>query len=110
MDTNLSNNEYSLIITTCENRETAKAIAKLLVERRLVACVQMIPIDSIYLWKEKICEESETMLLIKSRKILFEEVVIAIRENHTYEIPEVVQIPITGGLSEYLKWIDDCTI
>jgi len=102
-------NEYSIIIATAPDRESAKKIARLLVEKRLAACAQMIPIESIYFWQNKICEDSETALFIKSRTALFDKIKAAIRENHTYEVPEIIQIPITDGLPEYLKWIDDCT-
>ena len=105
----MSQNEYSIIITTTQDKESAKKIARLLVEKKLAACGQMFPIESIYFWKDKICEESETILFIKSRTELFEEIKAAIKENHAYEVPEIIQIPITNGLPEYLKWIDDCT-
>ena len=102
-------NEYSIIIATTADKESAKKIARLLVEKHLAACGQMFPIESLYFWKDKICEESETMLFIKSRTELFDEIKAVIKENHAYEVPEIVQIPITDGLPEYLKWITDCT-
>ena len=101
--------EYSMIITTAADKESARKIARLLVERRLAACAQMLPIESIYLWQDKICEENETMLFIKSKTALFDEIKTAIKENHAYEVPEIIQIPITDGLPDYLKWIGDCT-
>jgi len=101
-------NGYSIIITTTADKDSARKIAKLLVEKRLAACVQMFPIESIYYWQDKICEENEITLFIKSKTALFEEIKAAIRENHVYEVPEIIQIPITNGLPEYLKWIDDC--
>jgi len=100
---------YSMIITTTASKESAKEIARLLVERKLAACGQIFPIESIYFWQGKVCEENETMLLIKSRTALFEEIKTAIKENHSYEVPEIIQIPITNGLPGYLKWIGDCT-
>jgi len=101
--------EYSLIITTAASKESAKKIAGLLVERRLAACAQMLPIESIYFWQGKICEENETALLIKSKTVLFDKIKATIKENHSYEVPEIIQIPITDGLPEYLKWIDNNT-
>ena len=102
-------NEYSIIITTCAEKETAKSIAKMLIEKRLAACVQMFPVESIYFWQDKVCDDNEIALLIKSKAIRFNEISAAIRETHAYEVPEIIQIPITDGLPEYLKWIDDCT-
>ena len=101
--------DYMMVITTCPDKESARAISKLLVEKRLAACVQMLPIDSVYTWRGSICEDSETALLIKSKTALFEEISLTIKENHTYEVPEIIQLPITNGLPEYLRWIDDCT-
>ena len=103
-------NKYSLIISTCADKETAKAIAKVLVETRLAACVQMFPIESVYLWRDKICDEGEIMLFIKSKAGLFDKISAAIKENLPYEVPEIILVPIEGGLPEYLNWIDDCTV
>ena len=103
------NNEYSVIKATCPDKDSAKKIAKLLVEQRLAACVQMFPIESVYLWKDEVCDENEVMLFIKSRTALFDVISAAIKENHSYEVPEIIQIPITDGLPEYLNWLGECT-
>lgn len=102
-------NEYSMIITTCPDKNAAKKIAKLLIEKRLAACVQMFPVESLYVWKGQICDESEIALFIKSKTSLFDSIKSTIKANHKYELPEIIQIPITDGLPEYLKWIGDCT-
>ena len=104
------NNEYSVIMAAFPDKDSAKKTAKLLVERRLAACVQMFPIESVYLWKGEVRDENEIMLYIKSKTVLFGEISAAIRANHSYEVPEIIQIPITDGLPEYLKWIGDCVI
>ena len=100
---------YTIITTTYPDKGTAKHTAKLLVERRLAACVQLLPIESIYSWQGQICNENEVKLLIKSRVELFDKIAELIKENHTYEVPEIVQIPITGGSAAYLGWIGECT-
>ncbi|MCL2312077.1 MAG: divalent-cation tolerance protein CutA [Firmicutes bacterium] len=100
-------NEYSIIITTVSNKKSAKVIAELLIQKRLAACVQMFPIESIYFWKEKICEDNEIILLIKSKSILFDKISATIKEKHEYETPEIIQVPVTAGLSSYLNWIDN---
>jgi len=100
------NNGYSITISTFPDRDSAKNAAKMLVERRLAACVQMFPIESVYLWKNEICDDGEVMLLIKSKTGLFDKIATAIREIHSYEVPEIVQLPVTTGLPEYLRWID----
>ena len=98
---------YSTIMTTCTDRQSAKALAKGLLEERLAACVQILPIESMYVWKGEICNDNEVLLLIKSKTSLFKEISATIVKNHSYEVPEIVQIPITDGLSDYLAWIED---
>ena len=100
-------NEYSITIATCPDKDIAKSIAKLLVENQLAACVQMFPIESVYIWQDKVCDETEIMLLIKSKTELFDKISALIKKNHTYEVPEIIQIPITAGLPEYLQWVED---
>ena len=102
--------KYSIIISTFGDKESAKKTAKMLVEQRLAACVQLFPIESIYLWKDKITEDDEIVLLIKSKTELFEEITTFIKKNHSYDVPEIIQIPITDGLPQYLNWIDDCVV
>ena len=89
-----------MIITTTADKESAKSIAGLLVEKRLAACVQMFPIESVYFWQGKICDENEIALFIKSKTALFSKISELIREIHTYEVPEIIQIPIIDGLPE----------
>jgi len=105
----LSDNEYAIIITTCAGKDEARTLAKFLLGKRLAACVQLFPAESIYLWQDKLCRDEETVLFIKSRSALFEQVKTAIRENHSYEVPEIIRVPINAGLPEYLRWIGDCT-
>ncbi|MDR0197102.1 MAG: divalent-cation tolerance protein CutA [Oscillospiraceae bacterium] len=100
--------ECSIILTTYPDKASARKIAKLLVEKRLAACVQLFPIESVYSWKNEICEEKETMLFIKSRTELFGEISAAIKENHYHKVPEIVRVPIADGLPDYLKWIGEC--
>jgi periplasmic divalent cation tolerance protein len=101
--------DHSIITATFPDKDSAKATAKLLVEKRLAACIQLLPIESVYSWQGEICDECEVMLFIKSRTELFGEIKNLIQANHTYEVPEIVQIPIIDGLPEYLRWIDNCT-
>ena len=87
--------KYSIIITTYADKEAAKTTAKQLVEERLAACAQMFPIESVYLWQDKLCDDNEVMLFIKSKTALFDKIAATIRKNHTYDVPEIIQIPIT---------------
>ena len=101
--------DYSIVVSTFPDKESARKTAKLLVEKQLAACVQIFPIESVYLWQNEVCDETETMLFIKSQTSHFDRISATIKENHTYDVPEIIQIPITNGLPEYLQWIDDCT-
>ena len=103
----MSSSENSIVIVTYPDKEAAKKVAGLLVEERLAACAQIFPIESIYSWEGKIFDENEIMLFIKTKTSMFDKVSAFIRKNHSYDVPEIIQIPITDGLPEYLRWIGD---
>lgn len=101
--------DYCLILTTAGSQAEAERLAELLVSQRLAACVQVIPISSTYRWQGQVHKEAEFLLLVKTRLALYAQVEAAILANHSYELPEVLQIPITAGLGRYLGWIDENT-
>ena len=95
-----------LILTTAGSSEEAQRIAHALVERRLAACVNIVPgIESVYRWQGKIESAAEWLLVVKTRLEAFEPVRAALRELHSYELPECVMLKIDGGGPEYLEWI-----
>jgi periplasmic divalent cation tolerance protein len=95
-----------LVLTTCENTERARALADRLVGERLAACVNVVPqISSTYLWKGKIQTDEEVLLLIKTTQASFDAVEKAVKTLSTYELPEVVAVPIHAGSAEYLAWL-----
>ncbi len=95
-----------IVLTTVDKEEIADKIANALVERRIAACVNLLPLGvSIYRWKEKVCRDREYMLFIKTSAHLFNEVRDTIREIHTYELPEVIALPIAVGEEKVLDWI-----
>jgi|SRR5690242_8334338 periplasmic divalent cation tolerance protein len=97
-----------LILTTTGSESEAKKIAEMLVERRLAACVNVIPrMHSVYRWKDKVESAEEFLLLIKTGKENESAVQAAIRELHSYDLPECISIPINGGSAEYLNWITE---
>ncbi len=100
---------HCLILTTAGSREEAQQIAELLVGRHLAACVQITSISSTYWWKEKVTTEAEYLLLIKTTSDRYPEAEEAIQSHHSYEVPEIIQIPISNGLSRYLGWIEENT-
>jgi len=98
--------EFIQITTTTDNEELAMKIAGKLVEKKIAACVQVSgPITSIYEWKGKIENTREWYCVIKTRKNLYQEVEEAIKALHTYEVPEIIALPILEGNKDYLDWI-----
>ena len=99
--------EKKLVLTTAGSREEAEKIAQALVERRLAACVNLVgPVQSVYRWQGKVETSAEHLLVIKTTAGLFDAVAKAIRELHSYELPECLEIPIEEGSAEYLSWIE----
>jgi periplasmic divalent cation tolerance protein len=95
-----------MVYCTCPDETSGQAIADHLVENRLAACVNLVPgLRSTYWWKGEIQHDAECLLLIKTRKGQLEPLQAAVRAQHPYELPEVVAVPVTGGLKEYLAWV-----
>jgi len=98
---------YRLVISTCPNMEVAESLAGTLVNERLAACVNILPgARSVYEWQGKVEKEEECVLLIKSRSDRIETLTRRLQEEHPYELPELIAVPIETGLSPYLSWID----
>ena len=99
--------EAILVLVTCASREQADEIAGCLVRERLAACVNVVgPIRSVYRWKGAVEDQAEHLLMVKTRAELFEKLAARVRELHSYEVPEVIAVPIVSGLPEYLAWIE----
>jgi periplasmic divalent cation tolerance protein len=95
-----------VVLSTCASPEEAGKIARTLVEKRLAACVNILPaVRSIYRWKDAIEDDQETLLLIKSSRELFHDLRAEIEKLHSYEVPEAIAIPIVDGLERYLAWM-----
>jgi len=96
----------TIILTTTSSIENAEKIARVLVEEKLAACVNIIPkIISYYYWEGKLNRDEELVLLIKTTQERVEDVRRRIKELHVYQLPEIISIDISGGDSEYLRWI-----
>ena len=97
---------YIQVTTTTDKREDAEKIALALVEKKIAACTQIVgPITSIYRWKGNIETAEEWLCVIKSRKTLYEEIEKTIKAVHSYEVPEIIAVPIVAGSEDYLKWL-----
>ncbi len=104
----MKNGEFILIFTTCPDIAVADKLADLLLKNRLAACVNMIPgIISKYWWKNNIEKDSEVMLLIKTHANKFNQIKMEISQNHPYDVPEILSIPVKNGSSDYLEWINN---
>lgn len=100
--------DHRLVLTTAGSQEEAHTIARALVERRLAACVNIVPhIESIYRWKDAVEEAQEWLLLIKTSERVFDRVHAVIQELHSYEVPECICLTIEDGSPGYLEWIAD---
>lgn len=98
--------EALVVMTTVEKQEDAERLARLLVERELAACAQALPpMISIYRWQESVERASEVLLLIKTARAVYSELEAAIKENHPYQTPEIIALPVETGSGEYLSWL-----
>ncbi|MEW6359144.1 MAG: divalent-cation tolerance protein CutA [Planctomycetota bacterium] len=103
--------KHIVVFVTAPNGEEAAKIARAVVEERLVACGNITQgIRSIYRWQGKVCDDAEVLLIMKTRRDLFERLAARVKELHSYEVPEIIALPIVAGSAAYLKWIDEQTL
>jgi periplasmic divalent cation tolerance protein len=98
-----------MLLTATSSREEAQKIARLLIDEKLAACVQLLPIESFYVWDGKTRNEAEVLLLVKTRTALFETAIARIKAVHSYTVPEIMATPFTAGFAGYFDWINDVT-
>ncbi len=99
------NTEVGVVMTTFPDAEVAARVLDGLLEKRLAACVQTMPIQSAYRWQGVVNRESEVLALIKTKRELFPEVEEHLRAAHPYEVPEILLLPAASGSAAYLQWI-----
>ena len=98
--------DICLIMTSVGTEQQAVEISEELIAQRLATCINIVPcLRSIYRWKGKVCEDTESLLLIKTPKRLFDEVSSAIREYHSYELPEILGFPIINAETNFHEWV-----
>jgi periplasmic divalent cation tolerance protein len=104
-----SESQACVVITTCGSADEAARIAAALLDARLAACVQVTDIQSHYVWQGRRTSEPEKLLLVKTRMALYPRVEAAIKAAHSYEVPEVICLPVVAGSPAYLGWIGEVT-
>jgi periplasmic divalent cation tolerance protein len=101
--------DYVVALVTAPSRDVGAEIARALLERELVACVNIVPaLESFYVWEGELCRDEEVLLVIKTQAEIFEdEMIAAVQDLHPYEVPEIIALPVVSGSREYLAWIDE---
>jgi periplasmic divalent cation tolerance protein len=103
----MSHTDALVVMTTVASADEAVSLIKTLLERRLIACGQIVPgVRSLYRWKGRIADESEVIVFLKTRAARVESLEVAFAELHPYKVPELLALPVTAGLAKYLKWIN----
>jgi periplasmic divalent cation tolerance protein len=99
--------DYMVVFITTNTTEESQQIAKLLLEQRKAACINIIPgVDSHFWWENKLDSARESLLVIKTKASLLPEIVSLVKEVHSNIVPEIIVLPIVGGNQDYLDWID----
>ncbi len=102
--------DYCIVSTTTDSKENADAITQLLLEKKLIACVQSTTIQSSYRWQGKIVNAEEKLLQMKTKRSLFDKIQKEIEHLHTYDVPEIIMVPLEKANQSYLQWIEEVTI
>ena len=99
---------YIVIFTTCANKKEARRIAEGLIERKFAACVNIMDrLESFFWWQGKVDKAEEALLIIKSKKKNFAKIAKLIKSMHSYDVPEIIALPIISGWGPYLEWLDE---
>ena len=99
---------YIVIFITAANKKEAEKIANKLVEKRLAACVNIIDnVRSIFWWEAKIDSANEVFMIVKSKKSYLSRIIKLVKSLHSYQVPEIIALPIVGGDKNYLNWLDE---
>ncbi|HWR01388.1 MAG TPA: divalent-cation tolerance protein CutA [Chlorobaculum sp.] len=109
MDASVESSSYCMVVTTAPDRQVAENLAVGILGNRLAACVQMGEIRSYFLWDGALQKENEVVLSIKTTGKRYAALESYIRDHHPYDVPEIIKLPVTGGLPDYLAWLDSST-
>ncbi len=102
--------DFLVVFVTTPTQAQAEQIAELLVSQRLAACVTMVPnVTSVYRWQGEVCRDQECLLVVKTRATLFEQLAATVSQVHSYQVPEILALPVRGGAPRYAAWLWDAT-
>lgn len=97
---------YLIALVTVPSMDVGREVARALVDRKLAACVNIVPsITSLYTWEGEVCADEEVLLIIKTTESAFDRLASAVKEIHPYDVPEVIALPLAAGSKDYLDWI-----
>jgi periplasmic divalent cation tolerance protein len=99
-----------IVVFSTAPQDKSALLARMLVEKRVVACVNVVPVRSYYRWKGEFCDEQEHLLIAKTTKEKAGEVIEAIKDLHPYEVPEIIALPVIDGYLPYLEWVTQETL
>jgi periplasmic divalent cation tolerance protein len=103
--------DYILVLITASSEKEGEKIGDALVKERLAACVNLLGgVKSTFRWKGRITSEQEILLLVKTKDRLFQKLKKRVRELHSYEVPEILALPILAGFEKYLSWVEEETL
>lgn len=96
---------YSVVFTTAPSKEVALALARSMVDRRIAACVNVLPCTSVYRWEGEVKEDGEQLLVIKTRRTYIDDIRDLLAAEHPYDLPELISMEVEDGSSGYLSWL-----
>ena len=104
-------NVYIIVMVTTASKQEAESIAQRLLQKRLIACANIIgPVSSLFRWSGKTERTEECLIFMKSRRDLFEKLAETVKALHSYEVPEIIVLPIVDGSKAYLDWLGSCLV
>lgn len=101
--------DHLVVFVTAGSEAEARQIGSALVERKLAACANLTPVQSIFMWEGQAQDDAEVLLILKTRAALFDDLAAAVQALHSYDLPEIIALPIVAGSTDYLHWIDEET-
>lgn len=100
--------DFLVVLMTTSTREEAERIAEELVNRRLAGCVTLVPqVESVYRWQGELCRDQEVVLIVKTHRDRFDELRATVTAMHSYQVPEIIALPIVAGAESYLAWLQE---